>query len=72
MFVGAGGGGHHSNRYPLPDLVHRNKNGHMGIPPTASLRGPHSLSENSQICHIFILLHSVAPSALGAAARLGV
>lgn len=31
-----------------------------------------SLGQNSQICHIFILLHSVARSALGAAARLGV
>lgn len=53
-------------------LCAETKTGHMGDPPTASLRGPRSLSKTSQICHIFILLRSVAPSALGAAAHLGV
>lgn len=53
-------------------LCTETKLGTRGDRPTASLRGPRSLSETSQICHIFILLHSVAPSALGAAAHLGV
>lgn len=46
---------------------------YMGDPPPILLLAlvPLSLSESNQICHIYILLHRVALSALGAAAPFG-
>lgn len=58
MFLGWGGGGQ-----SVSVIVARRAP--RGPPPPL-------LSKTSQICHIFILLHGAAASALGAGARPGV